>query len=1268
MIPDKKTIKSLNKKDLLKLKCFVNISKKTKMSELKDLINKCIKDNILPKRGCTVEQFQNAFKKNDKKEETKVLNNPEPIFVKSLNKSELLKLKCFQNLSKTTKLNKLKEQIDKHITDLKLPKRGCTVEQFQDAYIQTYPEQKKKTNKYFKSNEIQKTDKDLFKLLSERKIINQQIKHMKKLKKENIKNEAKGIRELMSYKDAYPEMSGEKIESKENYKKYTKEYINHLNEKVNFQVTVGDSIEKRKAFQKALEVFKHRLTNSNVMYLVKSTDLEGKIKIKKLRNMDLSELNGKITIEEDASSSYCFETGGFLPIKFEVQMLDMSKSKNYKNKKTIQIKEVNEETNKVEEKVVDISNYMFHDGEFWKWINLSHADLSMYQIYWSVSSEKYIDNCFVYACIQSGVFTDIEIEHLRFVIKTRKVPRKIISKLAEMFKCHFVVSSINEKKSVKNQMSTRIDTRKNKDWNFDREVNLILYKEHYFINKPLMISPYYLKNEKMLREKFPDLIENKKIYSIRGLNDKGFPYYLKNPIKPMKILRTMFECNLFQPLSISDEKLLETCEFRNNLPDYKHLLYNEEICTKEIKYTPNHSHWSKIYYADFETDPTGEYHAPYLCCVTTPKGDGKMGLMTFTGEDIGGQLLRNLDNNSLTYFHNLKYDACFFINNAKEYETKITERTGTILQIIFTKYDNESKFKRTLTFRNSYSIIPAPLSAFHDMFGLTVHKEIMAYNLYTETNRKRELISTQEFMRQYHRENIDKKSFSEIVSDWKTLLKNIKIAKAFDEKTSFVNIMKYAQFYCVMDCIVLMQGMNKFDTDLKKIFTESKVNVPSIHNFLSISAVGYAFCLSYGCLDGCYQISGKPQDFILRTVSGGRTMTKNNKKQIVTGSIQDFDAVSLYPSAMHIMDGIPKGKPQVLSISQCESKNIFQYDTFFIEINIKKLICKNNKPYSFGLVFHKNLEGSKIFDNQPVNHFYIDKRGLLDLIEFYDIEYEIIRGYYFNDGFNNKINEFIYKLFLLRKQYKKDKNPIEKTIKLLLNSIYGKSILKAIPVETKCVNNKDLENFIIQHYNYIERVDSKEGLDKSYVKIIKPINDHYNCPQFGSSVLSWSKHIMNKVICLAEQNDINVYYQDCDSVHIMDEDIKKLSNLYTEKYNKQLIGEDLTQFHKDFDAFPGAVGDIHSRKLIALGKKSYLDILTDEKGNEGYHIRMKGIPKQVILNKCKRMNISIEELYMRMYNGEEMSFNLLDGSHCFRKTCNYEMTNLSNFTRKVKFI
>ena len=52
---------------------------------------------------------------------------------------------------------------------------------------------------------------------------------------------------------------------------------------------------------------------------------------------------------------------------------------------------------------------------------------------------------------------------------------------------------------------------------------------------------------------------------------------------------------------------------------------------------------------------------------------------------------------------------------------------------------------------------------------------------------------------------------------------------------------------------------------------------------------------------------------------------------------------------------------------------------------------------------------------------YIDKTGLEDAINFQYIEFDVIDGYYFNNGRNDKINETIQNLYDLRKTLKKDK-------------------------------------------------------------------------------------------------------------------------------------------------------------------------------------------------------------------------------------------------------
>ena len=66
--------------------------------------------------------------------------------------------------------------------------------------------------------------------------------------------------------------------------------------------------------------------------------------------------------------------------------------------------------------------------------------------------------------------------------------------------------------------------------------------------------------------------------------------------------------------------------------------------------------------------------------------------------------------------------------------------------------------------------------------------------------------------------------------------------------------------------------------------------------------------------------------------------------------------------------------------------------------------------------------GVRDFTNDMENEIiYVDKVGLKDLITFHEAEFEIIDGYYFNSGRNNRINNVIKNLYDLRLELKKEK-------------------------------------------------------------------------------------------------------------------------------------------------------------------------------------------------------------------------------------------------------
>lgn len=90
-----------------------------------------------------------------------------------------------------------------------------------------------------------------------------------------------------------------------------------------------------------------------------------------------------------------------------------------------------------------------------------------------------------------------------------------------------------------------------------------------------------------------------------------------------------------------------------------------------------------------------------------------------TSPNISVRFLNSLLTNSLMCFQYFKFDTCFFINKL-DLETQLTQLSRTLLQVTMDKYKvittKDLRYRKIrvkyLTFRNSHSIIPAPLSAY----------------------------------------------------------------------------------------------------------------------------------------------------------------------------------------------------------------------------------------------------------------------------------------------------------------------------------------------------------------------------------------------------------------------------------------------------------------------------------------------------------------------------------------------------------------------------
>jgi hypothetical protein len=109
------------------------------------------------------------------------------------------------------------------------------------------------------------------------------------------------------------------------------------------------------------------------------------------------------------------------------------------------------------------------------------------------------------------------------------------------------------------------------------------------------------------------------------------------------------------------------------------------------------------------------------------------------------------------------------------------------------------------------------------------------------------------------------------------------------------------------------------------------------------------------------------------------------EKHIVK-NVDDFDAVSLYPSAMErlgLIGGYLKGRPKILT--QFDYDYLKQQDGYFVEIVITKVA----KHFKFPLMSQKGE--TRNFTNDMIGQvMHVDKISLEDLIQFHQIEFDTV--------------------------------------------------------------------------------------------------------------------------------------------------------------------------------------------------------------------------------------------------------------------------------------
>lgn len=912
------------------------------------------------------------------------------------------------------------------------------------------------------------------------------------------------------------------------------------------------------------------------------------------------------------------------------------------------------------------------DGAFFDYVNTTKLDLSRYQIF----NQEQINNkqvkinqeqCLFTCLLLSGVNkADINTLKLSYV-KGNSIRKSDIKDIAKTIKRTINVYSIKPDESIK-KSTYKCEVMSNH--NEQSEINITIFENHYFLYEECNYSKFYINHYGEIEKQS---IKNANIITEYEIKN-GKKYYRKcknyTKINSLQLVQSLFKQGYFVKMDMTTFNEFNTNKLEINEIYLENIEKEQSIINifnsngVRIKGDSLGEPGDNIIYADNESfvSNADRVHRLYLLGYCKKSDvDDKVNILNvcdfkneqFLINEFMADITKCATISALVYYHNLKYDYHLlekFINIQSR-----CEKDGNLYSVKATYIFNKRKVY--VEFRDSYKIIPFALQKFTKEFNLDKKyhkKEAIAYEYYTREN---------------NNVMIKKEIYEDFLSYEDREIYNTEV-KNYINRDGLFNPTKYYMDYLKLDCLVLKKGLEKFAKIIEEL---TELN---LYASLTISSLTNKYMESQGAYDGVYSITGNLREYVSRAIYGGRVCVNEKfKKKVIEGKISDYDGVSLYPSSINRLCremGLPTGKCMRYTNLDIQHWKIRDYSIMTVKIT------KVNKRQNMPFIAIKNGEESIKYTNdikEGGEILIIDSITLEDYIKFHEIEYELIDGVYWDEGYNKRMGEVVNRLFNTRLEYKTSNPALANVIKLMLNSAYGKTIMKKTHSEKKIVSYK-VDNYICNNFNTIK---SFRKLNDNNYEIERVCADKsFNRGHVGCAILSMSKRIMNEVFDIANSNDINIYYTDTDSIHTDFDKVKLLENKYRETYNKELNGKQLEQFHTDFE-LKGAVEhvDIYATKSIFLGKKSYLDVLEskDEDDNVimGYHIRLKGITTEGIEHAAKNYKDSYFGLYYDMANDKEidMLLNPFNYDTNKRKVLfefeNGQVSTKQEFIRKVCF-
>lgn len=572
------------------------------------------------------------------------------------------------------------------------------------------------------------------------------------------------------------------------------------------------------------------------------------------------------------------------------------------------------------------------------------------------------------------------------------------------------------------------------------------------------------------------------------------------------------------------------------------------------------------------------------------------------------------------FFHNLRYDRAVIQKGLDI--TRVLEKDNSIYSFDVMSDAGDVRF----SFRDSRKMVSEPLSKWSQALdlppSLSKKEKGVFYEYFNEEKRGQETT-----IREYAYSDQDN-LLEERSTEVKQALEELKIPFETREDGEIVFFPDdLYQRYLRYDVVILAQGLTRYRKLLSTVYlnvtredeieedeaVELEDNIPDPLLNVSLSSYGKTIFNDSGCRDDVFEYGGSLRKYIMSSVRGGRTTCHPQfEGSEIRTSINYFDGVSLYPSSMkaECTDGIgrgyPKGQAFPLELHELKEEFIFnEQEVAYAIVTIKLLKIRKTltfvPPVICLLRSSGELEYTDMLSEEEEKNGVQVTLALMDLkawIQFHNIEYEIIQGCYWKTtaGFNNRAGILMDKLFQERLVVKSTNKALGNMYKLVMNSIYGSSILKITDFEQVCFP-KDGE-WLLNVFNSFQKVHSIFDLGQTIqIQKYKPDESFTPCI-FGSMVLARARWIMNGLWTAAEKSKTFIFYTDTDSVFIERERMPFFKHVYENNKHPllpDLVGSGLMQFHNDFSSKSFGADwkkeykedDIFSISCIPVRKKVY---------------------------------------------------------------------------------